>query len=181
MAPPPAVRKVRDVTSEAYHGTTQAIADKIVTHKEGFKLPNKGNDESRYGNGVYFWLNSKEQAEWWAKKQYEGSGVIAVIRSAVEYGTHINVVSWEGQKILQKVAANLKHKLNVPNVTEAAALNFLAQNHGVDTALILDLPDNKPRTPLFEKFLSPKNARLILCVYKVEKILESAIVVSVAA
>lgn len=172
------LRESQDVTSEAYHGTKEQTADAIS--KDGFLLPQQGDTDSRYGRAVYFWLNSKDQARWWAKKRVHPGDTIAVIRAKVAYGRHLNVVSWDGQNLIAKVAKNLADAMAVRTVTEAAVLNFMAHKGWIETALVLDFPEQAP-TQLFAGAYSVRGPRLILCVYKVEKIIERTIVLKEAA
>ena len=172
------VRESQDVTSEAYHGTKEHIAGEII--KNGFCLPPVGSPEGRYGRAVYFWLNSKDQAVWWAKKTCNRGDVIAVIRAKAAYGRHLNIVSWDGQKLLAKVARNLAVATSAQTVTEAAALNFMAHKGWIETALVLDFPEQTP-VKVFTGSYSVQGPRLILCVYRVEKILERTIVLTEAA
>jgi len=170
------VRETEDVTSEAYHGTSEECARTIEAN--GFTLP-QPNQSNRYGCAVYFWLNSKEQACWWARKIPDVK-VIAVIRAKVAYGKHLNIISWEGQEILQKIARKISESTRVSQVTEAAVLNFMAKKGWIETALILDLLQTSVG-PILAGFHSVKGTRLILSVYRLENIIERTIVLTEAA
>jgi hypothetical protein len=170
------VRPSEDVTNEAYHGTSDDCARAIIS--DGFTLPQPSPD-NRYGRAVYFWLNSKDQARWWARKM-KGVRVIAVIRAKVAYGKHLNVVSWEGQDLLLKIARKISEATRVQKVTEAAVLNFMAEKGWIETALILDLPQTSVG-PILAGFHSVQGTRLILSVYRLENILDRTIVLTEAA
>lgn len=176
MASIPAIPQSQDVTNDAFHGTSEALADEAV--KNGFTLP-PANSDNRYGRGVYFWHGSRNQAVWWAKKRHPG-GTIAVLRAKVAYGRHLNVISWEGQKIVESVAQRLAQRTPSPAITEAAVLNFMVGKGWIETAMVLDLPEQAVKQ-LFAGSYSVGGPRMILCVYSVEKILERSIVIKEAA
>ena len=173
----PPVRETADVTDQAFHGCTKPAADQIV--QEGFRLPGF-NSENRYGNAVYFWMGSKEQAAWWAKRRCAKGTIVTILGSQVAYGLHLNVATWEAQKLMKKVASEIAQRQKTTEVTEAAVLNFLASKGWIETALVVDIPQTAA-TKLFTSSHSLEGTRLILCVYRLEKILNSRIVLEEAA
>lgn len=48
-----------------YHGTTQAIAERLV---DGEPFKASANDDDWLGTGIYFWEYAPRQAWWWARK-----------------------------------------------------------------------------------------------------------------
>lgn len=172
----PKITPSADVTSEAYHGTSDAVAIEII--RNGFGLPEL-SPENRYGKAVYFWFGSREQAKWWARKAHPREA-IAIIRATVQYGKHLNLVSWDGQKLVAKVAVYLSKVTPNSEITEAAVLNFMAKKGWIETALVLDMPQTALEN-LFSGSYSVAGPRLILCVYRVEKILDRTIILQEAA
>jgi hypothetical protein len=170
------VPHVADTTTDAFHGTSDTVAAMIV--KDGFGLPELSPD-NRYGCGVYFWFGSRDLAKWWARKAHAGVP-IAIIRATIAFGKYLNLVSWEGQKLVAKVAVHLSKGTLNSAITEAAVLNFMAQKGWIHTALILDMPAQTP-VNLFSGSFSVAGPRLILCVYRVENILEQTIILQEAA
>lgn len=166
-----AIIESSEVRDDAYHGTLSDRARAIKA--EGFRLP-ENSEENRYGRAVYFWQASQEQARWWAAMRFPGQ-VIAVGRSKVQLGRHLNCITFEGQGQLREIARKLADRTKLKQITEAAVLNLLAVKGLIHTALVLDLPAG-PTTQVFKGAFSVSGARLILCVYRIQNILEWSIV-----
>ncbi len=166
-----AILPSKDGTSEAYHGTNQEIAGSIESN--GFIISTTDR-ETRYGNGIYFWLYSKESAVWWAKKRYPAK-IISVFKSTVDFGRLLNLATPEGEKIVELTARKISQKTGKSRIKEAAVLNFLAQKGWIDTAMVVHMPDID-LGPLFNESYSRRGIRTILCVYNIDKILCSSIV-----
>lgn len=176
MPPDPSCESVTTVVDKCYHGTDEQ--SEAAIDAQGFKLP-EPDASSRYGRGIYFWKGSLENAKWWLESREIRKG--AVFEAKVHLGKHLDLLTEEGRSHLVTIANNLRKSRagrDLSEFSEAAVLSFMAQKKWIETSQILDLGplprEIKSIMPGVHKWFSPSNARLIICVYRLENILAVA-------
>lgn len=180
----PAVPSLLQECNDCFHGTTQQRAESIAAR--GFELPALGDaDANRFGRAIYFWKGSKACASWWARRVASKTPTvttIAVLRSTVRLGKFLDLLTWEGQKFVKKVATELSKRAPSKDYThtDASVLTFMAQKGWIETVQLLDLgPLNASSGGVRELFPGSylfEGPRVIICVYVLENILETSIV-----
>ena len=90
-----------------YHGTSRAIADRILA--EGF-VPSV-NDWDWLGHGVDFWQDAPVRAYRWAKERLTGTQEVAVVVAArIRLDGFVDLLDQRGMKTLQDFAADSRNK-----------------------------------------------------------------------
>ena len=82
----------------AYHGTTEAEADRLVDG-EPFKPSDK--DYEWLGNGIYFWEYAPRQAWWWTKEQRKHTNP-AVVGAIIRLGNCLDLLDPENVRSLKR-------------------------------------------------------------------------------
>jgi hypothetical protein len=80
-----------------YHGTSSAVADRIV--RTQLFTPSR-NRHDWLGHGVYFWEHAPKQALWWARRRYKDDA--AVVASMLRLGNCLDLLDPENARQLQK-------------------------------------------------------------------------------
>ena len=82
----------------AYHGTTAAVADRLV---DGEPFAASENDDDWFGHGIYFWEYAPQQAWWWATRVKRNKHP-AVVGAIIRLGNCLDLLDPVNVGVLQR-------------------------------------------------------------------------------
>jgi hypothetical protein len=108
------------VVPDAYHGTSQKRAEKIIKDREF--LPSTGEDQY-LGDGFYFFESSEWHAKDWARRRFRGEE-IGVICAIIYLGNCLDLNNRDHVSFVKTVAVKLA-KMSGRPVTDAIVINYI--------------------------------------------------------
>jgi hypothetical protein len=144
-------------TIVAFHGTTQAVADRLV---DGGPFTSSINKDDWLGSGIYFWEYAPKQAWWWAKtfkKKAEPAVVGAMIRlgncfdlldpanvQSIKRLHDVMIDTWKTAGV--EAPGNFRHRRNL----ECAVFNHYydesaVEGKPIDSARAVHVPTDKSK------------------------------------
>jgi hypothetical protein len=142
-------------TIVAFHGTTEAVADRLVA---GGPFTPSGNKDDWLGSGVYFWEYAPKQAWWWARR-FKKNSQPAVVGAMIRLGNCFDLLDPENVQLLKKLyngmlnkwktegtggPSNFRHRRNI----ECAVFNYLyddtaSEGKPIDSARAVYVPTDR--------------------------------------
>jgi hypothetical protein len=163
---------------DAFHGTNIVCAQCIM--REGFKIYDKPHNY--LGHGVYFYESSQWHA--WDRAKTHHSGREAVIQATINLGHCLDMNDREYKDFfdeyreklcvaIEKKSRNAREKdEKMRKLTDAKVINSLANLYPIDTVRVSYSQQENHGDPRFFLSRITKNQKIVICVRKIENIIE---------